>query len=148
MKIIKNITTILSDFDNNNPFRIAAELNIELLYYPFSDNIKGTYIRNSNNNNHFIILNSSLNTTMERFVLAHEIGHSLLHPDINRYYIKKHTLLSTNKIEKEANLFAAELLIDDDQLHSLLENGESLPWIAFELNVPKELISLKIKNLG
>ena len=47
------------------------------------------------------------------FVMAHELGHAILHKTENCYFIRNKTFLSTAWIEKEANTFAAELLIPD-----------------------------------
>lgn len=54
-----------------------------------------------------------------RLVMAHELGHAILHRRENCYFIRSKTFLSTAKIENEANTFAAELLIPDSLI---LEN--------------------------
>ena len=48
--------------------------------------------------------------------MAHELGHAVLHPKENCAFMSRHTLLLTSKIERQANLFAAYLLITDDLL--------------------------------
>ena len=47
-------------------------------------------------------------------VMAHELGHAIMHRKENCYFIRNKTLLLTSRIEIEANTFAAELLIPDD----------------------------------
>ena len=53
---------------------------------------------------------------MEIFILSHEFGHSQLHRK-NDCYFYGSTLFSKNKEEKEANTFAAELLIPDSLIY-------------------------------
>ena len=50
---------------------------------------------------------------MERHVLAHELGHAILHSNTNITYLESNTFYSKEKIEIAANTFAAELLIED-----------------------------------
>lgn len=58
----------------------------------------------------------------------------------------------TYRTEYEANLFAAELLIDDNELLDLLnDNEKSFFGVAKELYVPAELLDFKfhiLKNKG
>ena len=54
---------------------------------------------------------------MERHVLAHELGHAILHPKTNITYLESNTFYSKEKFEIAANTFAAELLIEDSLFH-------------------------------
>ena len=54
---------------------------------------------------------------MERHVLAHELGHAILHPKTNITYLESNTFYSKEKFEIAANTFAAELLIEDSMFH-------------------------------
>ena len=63
-----------------------------------------------------IHLNASMPDDMLPFVCAHELGHSILHPNVNPPFLRKHTLFSIDKIERQANTFAVKLLLPDDLL--------------------------------
>lgn len=63
-----------------------------------------------------IVLNCNLTENDERFVLAHELGHAIMHENLNTPFLMENTLFSKNKYENEANLFAIELLISDEFL--------------------------------
>lgn len=63
-----------------------------------------------------IHLNASIPDDMLPFVCAHELGHSILHPNVNTPFLRKHTLFSIDRIERQANTFAVELLLPDDLL--------------------------------
>ena len=48
---------------------------------------------------------------MNRFVLAHELGHAVLHNDNgSKFFIDEYTCFAPGKFELEANKFAANLL--------------------------------------
>lgn len=63
----------------------------------------------------YIILNDALTPLTKDFVIAHELGHGLLHND-DLIYLKKNTLFSGSKLEEEANYFASKVmeLIDNE----------------------------------
>ncbi len=90
----------------------------------------------------FIHINCTLADPMRRFVCAHELGHAFLHPGINTPFLKKNTLFSTNRFEREANEFAVELLIPDD----LLREHQTIYEVATACGVPGEVVELKRLN--
>lgn len=64
-----------------------------------------------------IMLNEKIiGTPMEKIILSHELGHSKLHWK-NDCYFYGSTFFSRNKVENEANTFAAELLIPDELIY-------------------------------
>ena len=95
------------------PFRICEDLDIVVRYEELGE-ILGFY------DVHFrmksIHLNTSIPDDMLPFVCAHELGHSILRPNINTPFLRKHTLFSIDKIKRQANTFAVELLLPDDLL--------------------------------
>ena len=91
-----------------------------------------------------IFINSNLSECHYKIVLAHELGHAILHPNINCYFIKNKTFLLGSKIEREANLFACELLINDQFLGQYID--KSLDEIAKAEYLPLELLELKLTD--
>jgi len=57
-----------------------------------------------------IITDKKLSQQKKLFVLAHELGHVLLHPYKNQSHMKKYTAMSIDRDEQEANAFAFEAL--------------------------------------
>ena len=53
-------------------------------------------------------VNSSLEEPLRRFVIAHELGHFVLHPEGNFFFVLRKTMLY-GKLEYQANLFAVAL---------------------------------------
>ena len=76
------------------------------------------------------------------FVIAHELGHAVCTPDANTSWISAYTLaLNTDRIEREANTFAVELLLPDDFVHE--NEGCSIYQLARLRGVPEGLVELK-----
>ena len=65
-------------------------------------------------NHKCVFLNEDLSENEMRLVMAHELAHSIMHRKENCYFIRNKTLMLTSKVEIEANIFAAELLIPDE----------------------------------
>ena len=59
----------------------------------------------------FIIVNRSLPVFVKRFVVAHEVGHYVIHPrDVGFFWIMEKTHFYLARLEKHADDFACELL--------------------------------------
>ena len=97
-------------FDTSDPFKIADRLGI--LYQFGNCKFAGCYMFLKNHR--YIFLDHNLDEAELLQVMAHELGHAILHRKQNCYFIRNKTLLLNSKTEIEANLFAAELLIDDE----------------------------------
>lgn len=104
-------------FNTDNPFDIADNLGV--LYQFCNIDFEGCYLLLKKHG--YIFLNNSLEDSELRMVMAHELGHAVMHRNNNCYFIRDKTLLLNSKTEKEANIFAAELLIPDE---ILLENWD------------------------
>lgn len=96
------------------------------------------------NKHKFIHINETITEHEKIFTCAHELGHALLHPNINTGFLKNSTLLSVNKFEIEANTFAIHLLISDDELNDLKEY--SCGQLAQKFGYPENLIKLRLKE--
>lgn len=124
----------------NDPFSIADNLGI--LYQYGSIDFSGCYMFLKNHK--YIFLSNQLDPLESKMVMAHELGHALLHKKDNCYFIQNKTLLLNSKIEKEANYFAAELLIPDE---TVLENWYyTTGQLSNLLGYQEELIKLKLDS--
>ena len=91
--------------------------------------------------------------TRKRFTLAHELGHYLLHRDkiINSRH-EDHILLRDNEytpIEREANEFAAELLMPEKQFRGFITNGvKKIKDLAEKFQVSVSAIKYRAYKLG
>ena len=76
--------------------------------------------------NRFIFLNNSLDENMLRIVCAHELGHDQLHRNMAKTTPIHEFMLydMKSKPEYEANIVAAEILMDSDEvLRNIYEYG-------------------------
>lgn len=89
----------------------------------------------------FIHLSNTIPENLEAFICAHELGHAVCHHDMNTPFLKHHTLFFTDKIEREANRFAVELLLPDSVCYEY--EGKTIRMIAAEHGVPYEVVGLK-----
>lgn len=129
---------IAARYNTNNPFDIARERNIGILYEPMKTTL-GFYVRYRRFQH--IILNDDLSEGMQRFVCAHELGHSILHADLNVPKLTRYTMFSRDKFERQANTFAVELLLPDELLREY--EGYSIYHLADSYGVPQEFVELK-----
>lgn len=125
---------------SRDPAEICRSLDIEICHIdPKSFLLRNTeaiYIR-SYLGQEIIFISNDHPYLYEKYVLAHELGHAILHPDIDiATYSSK--LLNKGKLERQANYFATKLL--DIRISSSTFEGYSVEEIAKELYVAETSI--------
>lgn len=91
----------------------------------------------------------------QRLTIAHEIGHCCLHMKEGDYHVEFRTDLRNNDKdnEKEANIFAGELLIPENMvrdIYSLCSRADvkpTIPLLATLFRVSKSAMTARIKHL-
>ncbi|MEG2412650.1 MAG: ImmA/IrrE family metallo-endopeptidase [Clostridium sp.] len=144
MNIPLRVRNLVKKYGTRDPFLLASYLNLRVKFQEYSDNTKGYYINVKRNK--FIIINSNLNEEERRIVLAHEIGHAILHSSKEVHFIRENTLFPKGKHENEANKFAAELLIDLNEIDKCYIEELNMEQLACYMMVPHELIRLKFQK--
>ncbi len=100
-----------------------------------------------------IYVNSLEPKQRQRFTIAHEIGHIILHEKINgsnnRETRDKDLMVQSNSIEEiEANIFASHLLMPDDEFYNQWKfNGGSLNITANYFFVSLLAANIKANSL-
>ena len=131
-----------------DPFRLAERLGF---YVRFISTKKQKGFCINILNNYFIYINENMSEQMQRMTCAHELGHLLLHKDAltsRDFFAEMEIFNITDQRELEANQFAAGLLIDDEELLSLLKEGYDVVHIASMLDVNINLLMIKFLNLN
>lgn len=135
------INKLYKKYYTTNPIELAKCLNIKILFEELGS-INGYY--NTAFRQKFIHINSNLEEQKQKFTIAHELGHALLHPKANTHFLRENTLFSINKLEKEANLFAVNLLISDEDLREY--QGFSISQLSSVFGIHEKLIELRLKH--
>lgn len=144
--ICRDVAALRRRYGENDPFRLAADMRIHLMEEPLGD-CKGFFLVLKRQK--VITVNSGLSAPMRRIVCAHELGHAVLHSrsaalspfhDFNLFS-------DTDASEYEANLFAADLLLEDSDVMEVLNGDEFFFGAAARLMVPAELLDFKFRIL-
>ena len=145
--IYKKALRIAHRCGTRDPMRIAKELGIHVQFSNEFQLLKGMYC--VIDRSRFIIINANLSERDKKTVCAHEIGHDVLHRQIAKvspfqefglYDIKSRT-------EYEANIFASDLLIDDDEILTLINEDYDICHIAGELDADINIVLIKVDEL-
>lgn len=148
IEIIKKADSIVRRCETRDPRKVARELGILVREYPFNDQ-KGAYkviLRNR-----FVFLKQDLHPVMSDIVLWHEIGHDQFHRGIaiKQGEFREFNIfdMQENRMEYEANIFAAEASLADDDVLDCIERGYDVQMIARALRSDINLVVLKIDTL-
>jgi len=131
-----------------NPFIIADEIGIHIMFRNDFVNLKGMY--KVIERNRFIFINSNLDEYEQRLICAHELGHDALHRTLAKHGILQEIMLCDMKHrpEYEANVFAADILIDDKEVFELAKEGYDERQIASELCIDVNLLLIKMNEMN
>lgn len=77
--------------------------------------------------NKVIVVNSFDSAARQRFTIAHELGHYILHKGENELYAHR-DVGANNATEREANIFASNFLMPENLVKSFLNNLREDYW--------------------
>lgn len=122
-------------------FEIYSTLNINIKRIDKDDYLlqgnEALYIR-SYFGLEVVFIRDDLPYKYEKFILAHELGHALLHTEVSKAaYNSK--LINKGKLEKQADYFAIKLL--DVNLDEIYYEGFAIEQIAKDLCITEESLS-------
>lgn len=142
--------------------KIAKAMGVQLKFSPLDDELSGMiFIKNGVP---IIGVNSLHHPNRQRFTIAHELGHLVMHRDIleNEVHVDKQFRIlmrdaiaatGTDTIEIEANRFAAELLIPSFLVEELLskefdiDDEGPIEMLAKKFKVSKQMLEYRIRSL-
>lgn len=113
LNIPLRVKNLMKKYRTKNPYTLCKILKIHIRYMDLGK-VKGIYKKVVTNK--FIVINENLSEIMQLVVLCHELGHAILHDTKEIQSFKDYDLFPriSNQIEIEANMFAAELLFDEN----------------------------------
>lgn len=146
MKDIRQIVNkLVKRYNTSCPFELCQHLGIKVNISPLPKSILGLYTNVLSI--YFIYLNDELDKKMMDIICAHELGHYVLHRNVNSIFLSKNTLLLTSKLERDADIFAANLLIDDSIFTNKFDDVITLESISNISEIPIKYIELKYNSL-
>lgn len=124
---------LFKQYETYNPFVIAKEIGIEVLYVPFGKTPLGETVYFKEDT--LILLNDSLaNQNKRYFVMAHELYHALEHLEMSAYYTTHRH--GKEKYEREANLFAGHLMIElYKDIHGFLPDSVQTLYDTYDVPI-------------
>ncbi len=145
---VRAANRLIRTHEERNPEKLARRLGIWIEPQPFKRQ-KGVYT--IIDRQPIIFIKDNLNSVMRSIVIAHEIGHHVLHRDElkNRPFKELNLFdIGNNQIEYEANLFAAQLMLPDDEITEYIYRGYSVSQIAKAMRSNINLVALKVAELN
>ena len=144
--IIRRADALVRSTGTRDPERIAEALGIIVMDVNFEKQ-KGLYkviLRNR-----FIFIKSDLSEVMRRIVLLHEIGHDQLHRHLADVFQEFQIFdMRGNVMEYEANLFAAQIALPDEEILGYIRSGYDAAQIAMAMASDINLVALKVSELS
>jgi len=146
--IHKTASRLLKRCNTREPFKIARMLGVNVWYRNDFVSLKGMY--KVIERNRFIFVNSGLDEYERRVIIAHELGHDALHRELAVDGALHEFVLYDMKTrpEYEANVFAADILLDEEKIISLAERGFDETQIAMKLGVNINLLLIKLNEMN
>ncbi len=141
------VNQLQEKYGTKNPDELAAYLDLHLYERSDFKHLLGMYAVVEGRR--CIFLNANIDEVQRKLILAHEIGHDQLHQkEAAEQGLVEFTLFDmTNRGEYEANVFAAHLLLDEEEIHSLAKEGYDVVSIAQILKVNINLLLIKLHEM-
>lgn len=147
-EIANRVRELVRQYGTRDPEELASSLGVEVLPRAFEKQ-KGAYkviMRNP-----FIFIKSDLDPVMERIVLSHELGHHCLHrieaQALGGFQEFNIFDMGSDRMEYEANVFAAELMLPDEEVVEYIREGHDIHEIASAMSSDINLVALKADAL-
>lgn len=136
MTINKKVSQLVEKYNTSNPFKLAEAMDIEIIY----ENLGKSFGYFSRLYRTAIIhINENLSFEKKKSTCAHELGHIVLHSELNTAFLKANTHYPTSRIELEANEFMIELLFKQAEDESI-----TIEEATEDYKVPEQLLYKKI----
>ena len=148
--IYKQVEKYRSEVPTADPFDLLEALGaVTVFSEAYSENGLRGYCAVLNGIE-YVVINAKQSEEEQRIVAAHEAGHLILHADELSIGAMRDLDVynATGKYEREANLFAADFLMDDADVTELMhEAGADYISVAQRLNVPAPFLAFKLFSM-
>ncbi len=146
-QIAKSVASLVKKYDERDPFRLCDAMGITVIMQSMGtapDAIKGFFLESHRIRT--ITVNSDLPEVIQRIIVAHELCHAIHHRTGGVCAFHEIAMFDENSMmEKDANVFAAELLLEDADVFEVLNQDTTFFSAAAILQVPAELLDFKFR---
>ena len=144
--IAETVEKLVKKYDTRDPYELCRLLGIKIHFLDMNKKLKGFFFYQSRQKN--IVVDNNVNAVLERILVAHELGHAVLHTKIAmmKGFQEMEMFDSSSKEEDEANFFFFFLLLEDERVLSCLSE-HSFFEAARMLYVPAALLDYKFSLL-
>lgn len=138
---------------------VCKEHGLDINYAPMENIVSGMLVVGKDKG--AMVINKHHSTTRQRFSIAHEIGHALLHQDLRDEFVDKIHYRKTleepiiQQEETEANVFAASLLMPKEEIGRIVEEAELIIFddetiqnLADYFGVSIQAMTIRLNILG
>jgi Zn-dependent peptidase ImmA (M78 family) len=140
---------------------IARACGVDVRQLPMEDSVSGVLVLKDGQA--AIGVNEAHHPNRQRFSIAHELGHYLLHRNSSDLFVDAAPIFfrddrssdGTERQEIQANAFAAELLMPEDMLRAQLTNRPldvfddiAMRQLAVRFGVSVQALSIRLTRLG
>ena len=108
--IIQTVNKLKKKYKTSDPYELCEAMHIVLYRMDLRKKLKGYFFYHSRQKS--IVIDSNVNKVLERILIAHELGHAVLHKEVAMMHGFQEMEMfegTAKPMEYEANLFAAEL---------------------------------------
>lgn len=135
MNINSKIESLFYEFKTSNVKEIADHLDVSIQYQDFKAKTLDSRLMIVDSKG-YIFVRNDLDCAYENFLIAHELGHYVLHfdKDISLNFLRR---VYKTRLEREANEFAIRLLMYEE-LHNIKEL-ENIEFIVKEKGIPLKI---------
>lgn len=135
MNIEYKVKDLIKKYNTSNIKELVDHLDISIEYQDFKAKTLDSRLMIVDSKG-YIFVRSDLDCAYENFLIAHELGHYVLHfdKDISFNFLRR---VYKTRLEREANEFACRLLLHNE-LHNIKEI-ENIEFIVKEKGIPLKI---------
>lgn len=132
--MFKKVGELIAEYDDADPFSLLQAMGVKTFLLPM-EGINGIY--KTIHEIPMVFINNNLSEDEIRFVAAHELGHVVLHRELNRFFMDRYTLMRSSIYEQQADLFAVCLLHPFPE--DVIDDGDNLERLSHKLGISVDL---------
>lgn len=132
--MFKKVGELIAEYDDADPFSLLQAMGVKTFLLPM-EGINGIY--KTIHEIPMVFINNNLSEDEIRFVAAHELGHVVLHGELNRFFMDRYTLMRSSIYEQQADLFAVCLLHPFPE--DVIDDVDNLERLSHKLGISVDL---------